>query len=126
VAHILIADDDKITRQLLKTRLLRRGHSVEEAKDGKEAVETAKKDKPDIVVLDITMPVMNGIDALKILKSEESTKGIDVLIATNIRQDLSSYADTLKLAQDVVKKYENSPDDIVRRVEEILGAKDFF
>ncbi len=64
--NIMVVDDSTIIRRILKKELTALGHTVVgEAKSGKEAVELYKKCSPDLVTMDITMPIMNGIDALK-------------------------------------------------------------
>jgi two-component system chemotaxis response regulator CheY len=70
---ILIADDSKTMRTIVKRALRQAGfenHSVEEAKDGAEALQAIKTSRPDLVLSDWNMPEMNGLDLLKALKSE--------------------------------------------------------
>ena len=64
-SKILVVDDDPNVVKLVRLYLERDGHEVIEAEDGAEAVEAYKKHKPDAVLLDITMPVMDGMEALK-------------------------------------------------------------
>jgi len=64
--NIMVVDDSTIIRRILKKELIQMGHNVvAEAKSGKEAIELYKKFLPDLVTMDITMPIMSGIDALK-------------------------------------------------------------
>jgi DNA-binding NarL/FixJ family response regulator len=80
--RILLVDDHPIVRQGLKTLL--EGHSdwqvIGEAADGAEAIEKAKKLNPDVMVLDVTMPVMNGLEACRVLRSQ--TPQLEILFVT--------------------------------------------
>lgn len=77
-----MTEDDPSTIKLLNFRLKSVGHEVIFATDGKEALEIATKEKPDLVLLDIMMPVMNGFQVLRKLKSQERTKNIPVIMLT--------------------------------------------
>ena len=75
--NILVVDDSTIIRRILTKELKAMGHNVvAEAKSGKEAIEMYKKHQPDLVTMDITMPIMNGIDALKRIKKAYSDANI--------------------------------------------------
>ncbi|MCD6579471.1 response regulator [bacterium] len=82
MAKILVVDDSKFARVTIKNGLVKDGFEVVEAENGKESVEVAKVERPDLIVMDIVMPVMNGIEAIKILKNLEITKKIPILILT--------------------------------------------
>jgi CheY-like chemotaxis protein len=83
IDRILIVDDVSFNRTLLRIMLERHGYSLDEAKNGKEALDKIKSDKPDLVLMDITMPVMDGLQALKELrKSEGSISTIPVIAVT--------------------------------------------
>ncbi|KQC05631.1 MAG: hypothetical protein APR54_08065 [Candidatus Cloacimonas sp. SDB] len=77
---ILVVDDDQNIRRLLNFNLSAAGHKVIVATNGKEGVEKAIKDKPDLILLDIMMPVMNGYEACKTLKEQDITKDIPVFM----------------------------------------------
>jgi two-component system chemotaxis response regulator CheY len=68
MAKILIVDDAAFMRMMLKDILSKQGHEVIEAENGKDAVEKYKANMPDLVTMDITMPEMDGIQALKAIK----------------------------------------------------------
>lgn len=76
---ILIADDSTFMRQLLGRILKKMGHEIVEARDGREAVSKYQEYRPDLVTMDITMPVMDGVEALKEIKRlDENAKVIMV------------------------------------------------
>jgi len=87
LARILVADDDPLSIKLLNFRLRSVGHEVIFAVDGGEALEIATREKPDLVLLDIMMPVMNGFQVLRKLKSQEETKNIPVIMLTSKVQE---------------------------------------
>ncbi len=87
MARILIAEDDPASSRLLTFRLNSLGHETIIAMDGGEALKTAIKEKPDLILLDIMMPVMNGFQVLWKLKSQEETKSIPIIILTAKTQE---------------------------------------
>ncbi|MDR2596649.1 MAG: response regulator [Treponema sp.] len=80
---VLVVDDEKINREILKN-ILGSDYTVYMAKDGPSTVEMADKLEPDVILLDIVMPDMNGYDVLKILKQNEKTKNIPVIFITGL------------------------------------------
>ena len=87
MARILVADDDPLSIKLLNFRLRSVGHEVISAVDGGEALEIATREEPDLVLLDIMMPVMNGFQVLRKLRSQEETKNIPVIMLTSKVQE---------------------------------------
>ncbi len=87
MARILIVDDDPRNLKLLDFRLKSVGHETIFAMDGGEALELATREKPDLVLLDIMMPVMDGFQVLRKLKSQEETKNIPVIMLTSKMQE---------------------------------------
>lgn len=79
---ILIVDDEKDLLAVLEKRLTREGFSVIKADNGEDAITLAKKEKPDLIMLDILMPGMTGEQVAAILKNDVDTKGIPVMFLT--------------------------------------------
>lgn len=79
---VLVADDDEDNRRIMELTLARAGYRVVLATNGSEAVAAAEREIPDLILLDLSMPVMTGWDALKKLKSDERLKAIPVLAFT--------------------------------------------
>jgi len=112
--NVLIVDDDFINLKLLEV-LLKKNESVDkifEAKNGVEAIDLLKKESIDLMLLDILMPVMDGIEVLKIIKSDENLKNIPVIV----------------LSTDETKKIEsldNGANDFINKPirEQILNEK---
>ncbi len=80
---ILIVDDEPINVELLLVVLQKNGYTTLEAIDGKQGVEIARAQKPDVIIMDKNMPVMDGMEATKILKKDESTKNIPIISMTS-------------------------------------------
>ncbi len=77
---ILVIDDSSVICDLVKFTLTMKNHEVITAKDGDSGIKAAKKDQPDLILLDILMPKMNGYEACSILKKDELTKNIPIFI----------------------------------------------
>ncbi len=80
---ILIVEDEPKNITLLRDLLQVSGYSTIEATDGKQGVELAKAKKPDLILMDIQMPVMDGLEATRILKADATTSNIPVLALTS-------------------------------------------
>lgn len=87
---ILIIDDEKLLLDLYHDILVENGFEVIMTSNCKEGLELAKKEIPDVILLDILMPEINGFDAAKILKSDDLTKNIPIYLLTNLPEE-SSY-----------------------------------
>jgi DNA-binding response OmpR family regulator len=85
--RVLVCDDDDMLVDLLEYRLGARGFEVLVARDGGEAVTMAQAQRPDAIVLDSMMPVMDGNQVLRRLKREEGTRAIPVIMLTARRQE---------------------------------------
>lgn len=116
---ILVADDDELLRQLLDHRLTANGYGVIHAEDGQEALQRAEAEKPDLIVLDAMMPVLDGFAVLNALQDDERLRSIPVLMLTALRgeQDIVGALDVG--AKDyIVKPF--LPDELVSRIARIL------
>ena len=81
-ANILIIDDEKDTLMVLKVRLTTKGYNVAMASDGKEGLAAAKSHLPDLIILDVLMPDMNGSEVEHRLKDDSETENIPVIFST--------------------------------------------
>jgi len=84
---ILLIEDDKILVRVYANKLKKAGYSVLFQENGKEALERAKKEKPDLIILDLVMPEKDGFETLEDIKTDEKTKKIPVLIISNLGQE---------------------------------------
>jgi CheY-like chemotaxis protein len=109
VKKVLFIDDESDLRGLFRIFMsMIQGVECHEACDGREGVEVAKRIKPDIIIMDYKMPVMNGIDALKLLKSSVLTEHIPVIMHTAYASD----ADILRAMELGCAEVLNKPVDI--------------
>jgi len=121
VSRILIADDEPHIRKLVSFTLGNRGYEVVEAADGGEAYERAKAEAPDIILLDVMMPVMTGYDVLEKLKADPVTRDIPVVMLSAKSQQTEVQAGLSKGAQEYICK-PFTPKDLVQRVAELIGG----
>jgi putative two-component system response regulator len=97
--RVLIVDDEERNRIVLKEILQRQGYTCSQAGDGVEALEEIKKDEPDVILLDIRMPRMDGLELIKRIKEHESWQRIPVVIVSGV-DDMQARVQALKLGAD--------------------------
>jgi len=90
-ATILIVDDDDAIRSLLQQELSDAGYLIEQATNGKEALESVRKNRPDLIILDVMMPEMNGFDVAAILKNDPQTMDIPIIILSVVQDKARGY-----------------------------------
>jgi two-component system alkaline phosphatase synthesis response regulator PhoP len=115
---ILIVDDDAATRNILEKIFLSEGYWVAKAKNGKEALAIAKDFLPDVIILDIMMPVMDGTITLERLEKNPKTRNIPVLFLTSL---ISKTEELGKFAKD--RRFLAKPidrDKVLKAVNEII------
>jgi len=93
---ILVVEDEIAYLKLLNYQLTEKGYSVVEAIDGKKGLEKAKSENPDLILLDIRMPVMDGMAMLTLLRKEEAGKKTKVIMLTNLEPDDKILAEVVK------------------------------
>ena len=84
--HVLVVEDDAVTRKLLQVELNKRGYSVETAADGIRALTAVDSKRPDLVLLDIVLPELDGMSLLRALKGREETRSIPVIMITSVAE----------------------------------------
>jgi len=82
MAKILLVEDNEMSRDMLSRRLQRRGHDVVVAVDGAQALELAGSERPAIILMDMSLPVVDGWEATRRLKADEATRAIPVIALT--------------------------------------------
>lgn len=117
---ILIIEDDVFLSELMAKKLKDSGFKVVKAIDGQEGLEKAASAKPNLILLDLILPGMDGFEVLKRLKSNPGTDSIPVIILSNLgqREDIERGFDLG--AQDYLVKAQFTPDEIVERVKKPL------
>ena len=121
---ILIAEDDKPILDLYEKKFHAAGFEVIRAADGGEAVSKAKESRPDAMILDVMMPVMNGFEVLKKLKKDDETKHIPVVILSNYGEMPNITEGLMGGAVEYLIKVEHTPEEVVEVVTDAMNEKD--
>ena len=101
---ILVVDDDINQIRLIRERFSKKGHQVLEAINGEEGLEVALADKPDLILLDVMMPVMNGWELCKYLRNRREFDDVGIIMLTAIGPNLNEMTSPLDGADDYVDK----------------------
>jgi signal transduction histidine kinase len=120
--RILIVDDDETNRLILRTILEEKGHIVHEASDGEDALKQVEIDPPDVILLDVIMPGMNGYEVCRILKRQATTSPIPVLMITSLTERNDMLEGIEAGASDFLSKPVWAP-EIAMRVRNALFSK---
>ena len=120
---ILIVDDEADIRTIIKAKLESTGCVVAEATNGKEALDIIRRDRPDLVIMDVKMPVMNGVEAVSAMKGDEELKNIPVVFLTNFgEEDIENAWIDEKYAKEIgALGHIRKTDDLSVIVERIQG-----
>lgn len=119
--HILIIEDEPLIGGALKIKCEREGFQVSVASNGQEGLRQALSEHPDFILLDIVMPVMDGMEMLKKLRKDKWGEAVPVLLWTNLN-DSEHLEDRLKYnAVDYLVKSDWSPDQVVSQIKLKLG-----
>lgn len=117
---ILLVEDDAFVSDIYQTKLGQSGYEVQVAENGLEAMKFAGKKAPDLVLLDIVMPYMDGIEVLRKLKEKEEWKSIPVILLTNLSEK-EKVEEGLSLgASDYLIKSHFTPSEVVEKVKALL------
>ncbi len=112
---LLLVEDNEMNRDMLSRRLLRRGYEVVIAVDGAEGVALAGSESPDLILMDMTLPIMSGWDATRAIKSASETSSIPVIALTA----LAMVGDREQALAAGCDDYDTKPVDLTRLLEKI-------
>jgi CheY-like chemotaxis protein len=120
--RVLVTDDEPITRMLVKVLLERERYEVLEAADGQQAIEMAMREHPDLLLIDLNMPVLNGYDAIGALRREFTASALPIIVLTADDGD-SIQRRVLELGADdyLIKPFE--PAVLMSRVNSVIGRR---
>ena len=119
---VLAADDDEDILDLVAFRLERSGYTVLVARDGEEALKLAAKELPDLAVLDVMMPKVDGFEVTRRLRADEATSRMPIILLTARSQDADVQQGFEAGADDYLRK-PFSPQELRARVQAILGRR---
>ena len=120
MAKLLYVEDNEMNRDMLSRRLSRRGHEVLIAEDGQQGITMANDERPDLILMDMSLPVIDGWEATKRLKSADETSAIPII-------GLTAHAmadDKEKCLEAGCDDYDTKPVDLPRllgKIEQLLG-----
>ena len=118
MSKILIVEDNEMNRDMLSRRLERKGYEVVMAEDGQKGVDKSKSENPDLILMDLSLPVMDGWEATSTIKADDNTKDIPIIVLTAH----AMAGDREKALKAGADEYDTKPIDFKR----LLGKiKDF-
>ncbi len=120
-ATILLAEDDRILRKAGEATLKKRGYAVIAAVDGEDALAKAREHKPDLILLDVIMPKMQGFEVLANLKTDAATRDIPVIMLSNLQDESDVRKATEGGALDYLVKSNVPLDVLAARIAEALA-----
>jgi len=117
---ILIIEDDKFLRELIAQKLIKEGYDIVEAVDGEKGIKSVKEEKPDLILLDLILPGIDGFEVLSKIKEDPVLSQIPVIILSNLGQK-DDIERGLKIgAVDYLIKAHFTPGEIVEKVKTVL------
>ena len=120
---ILIVEDDKFLRELISKKLKDEGYQLAQAIDGEEGVVKAKEVSPDLILLDLILPGIDGFEVLSRIKNDSIVSSVPVIILSNLGQK-EEIEKGIKLgAIDFLIKAHFTPGEIIEKIKEILKQK---
>jgi CheY-like chemotaxis protein len=122
MAKVLLVEDNELNRDMLSRRLNRRGYDVVFAVDGAQALEMARSEKPDIILMDMSLPVMDGWEATRHVKSDDAMRNVPVIALTAHTMS----GDREKALAAGCDDYDTKPvelDRLIGKIERLLGAR---
>jgi DNA-binding response OmpR family regulator len=120
MSKILVAEDDKFLASAYRLKLGKTGHQVKIVSDGEEALEALNTFIPDIMVLDIVMPKVDGFTLLKEIRTNTNLKNVPVIVASNLGQSEDMIKATQLGATDYIVKTDLSMNDLVDKINSLV------
>ncbi len=118
---ILLVEDEEFLRSITAKRLEKEGYQIVVAGDGQAALDMAASEQPDLILLDLLLPVINGFDVLAKLKADPNVKHIPVIVFSNLGQREDVVKAKNSGAQDYLVKANFTLDDVAAKVADVLS-----
>jgi CheY-like chemotaxis protein len=125
MAKILLVEDDAILVEMYQAKFELEGHEVRVATNGEECLAVLKEFRPELILLDILMPKLNGFHVLKEIKKQPEMRQIPVILLTNLGQaevDMNQELAKALGVNDYLIKSHHTPDEVVQKVVKVLKA----
>lgn len=120
---VVIIDDDRINQEILLKAFTQKGYEVVSILDSQKCVKEVIKLKPDLILLDLLMPGLNGFEVLQIMKKKSIIPKIPVIILTALREEVNIKRALALGAEDYWLKTDYNPSELVRKINKILDHK---
>lgn len=117
---ILIIEDDKFLRELISQKISKQGYIVVEAIDGEDGIEEFKKEKPDLILLDLILPGIDGFEVLSQIKSNAELSNTPVIILSNLGQKEDIEKGINLGADDYLIKAHFTPNEIIEKIDKVM------
>ena len=118
---ILIIEDDKFLRELIVSKLIKENYNIVTAVDGEEGIKKVKEEKPDLILLDLILPGIDGFEVLSQIKSDSTVSLIPVIILSNLGQREDIERGLTLGANDYLIKAHFTPNEIVAKIKQLLS-----
>lgn len=118
---IVLMEDEELIISLLQKKLVKEGYNVVVARDGQEGLELVKKEKPDLVLLDIIMPKKGGFEVMEEISNDKLLKSTPIIIISNSGQPVELGRAKKLGVRDWVIKVEFDPEEVVEKVKKQIG-----
>ena len=121
MTKVLLVEDNEMNRDMLSRRLIRRGFQVVFAMDGQQGIDLARSERPDVILMDMSLPIVDGWEATRRLKADDSTRGVPVI-------GLTAHAmsgDREKAIEAGCDDYDTKPvelDRLIGKIKRLLGT----
>ena len=120
MAKILLVEDDKILSNMYQIKLSHAGYEIQTAENGEDGLKLMKSFHPDIVLMDLMMPIMDGFEALKKAKADPEIKDIPIIILTNLSQKEDAEKTLKTGAIDFIIKSDLTPTQVLEKIKSHL------
>lgn len=117
MSKILLVEDNEMNRDMLSRRLARRGYTVLCALDGQQGLDMTRKERPDLVLMDMSLPILDGWEATRRIKADPELKGIPIIALTAHAMS----ADEQKAREAGCDDFDTKPVEFARLLEKILA-----
>jgi two-component system cell cycle response regulator DivK len=121
MTKVLLVEDNEMNRDMLSRRLIRRGFQVVFAVDGQQGIDLARSERPDVILMDMSLPIIDGWEASRRLKADDATRGVPVIALTARAMS----GDREKAIEAGCDDYDTKPvelDRLIGKIERLLGA----
>lgn len=122
MTKILIAEDDKFLANAYLLKLKKMEFDIKLAYDGVETLKAIKQEVPDLLILDLVMPNVDGFSVLEMIRKDEDTKNLPVMVVTNLSQEVDYERIKAMGAQDYIVKTDISLDDLILKIKRLTGG----